>query len=141
MKDSGALGCLLASSYFNRAVRMARSGEWVKADADLDRYLALAPADLRVALVRCKIRFRQGRLRECLTLLEEARSLGHDAEENDRMHSVVVCYDHETYGIRLARSAEREHRRAIVAAPAFFVAMMALLAVIIGILLLLSLGN
>ena len=85
MTATQSLHALIAPAYFAEATKAAKARHWVEAAANLDQYKSLLPGDYRAPLFRAKIYLREGRLAECLAALEDARRLGHERSEIDRM--------------------------------------------------------
>ena len=106
MTTTGSLYTLIAPAYLDRAVKAVKAGQWIEAEKYLDLFSKLEPNDHRAPLLRAKIRRRQGRLEECLAELKEARHIGHDPEENDRMENHIFDQD-------LRRHARIEFRKKI----------------------------
>ncbi len=76
---------LIAPAYLAGATKAAKARRWLDAESDLVRYAALLPGDYRAPLLRAKICLREGRWGECMAALDDARRLGHERSENDRM--------------------------------------------------------
>jgi len=111
MTTIDSLNALLAPSYLNRAINATQARRWVEAEADLVRYSALMPQDYRAPLLRAKIRLHEGRIADCLIALEDARRLGHERTENDRMIGWLYDQDRRRLDRQVYREQVREYWR------------------------------
>lgn len=111
MTTTDSLYALIAPGYLDRALKAAKARRWVEAEADLARYSALLPHDHRAPLLLAKIRLREGRLAECLAALEDARRLGHERPENDRMLAWLFDQDRRRHDRLAFRKYVREQWR------------------------------
>lgn len=97
MTANETLCSLIAPPYFDCAIRAAKARRWIVAESNLARFSALLPHDHRAALLLAKIRLHEGRLADCLAALEDARRLGHERSENDRMIAWLHNRDQRRY--------------------------------------------
>ena len=113
MTATKALHTLIAPAYLDRAIKSAKAHRWAEAEADIDRYSALLPHDHRAPLLLAKIRLREGRVAECLAALGDARRLGHERSDNDRMIGWLHAQDRRQPDRLVIRERWRSQLRAV----------------------------
>jgi hypothetical protein len=93
MAQCSSIEMARAVAYLERAKWLVRRLQYQDAHADIKQFMVLRPGDHRAAVMQAQVFLCEGRVSDAMQSLCQARLLGHDQSENERMVRDLLVWD------------------------------------------------